>query len=65
MIRPLTYKYKYLVVTGHSLGAGTAVILGFILRQKYKDKHVKCYAFSPPGEDPYVFLDKKKGGVKG
>lgn len=43
------YQDYSIVVTGHSLGAGTAVILGFILRQKYKDKHVKCYAFSPPG----------------
>lgn len=38
-----------LVVTGHSLGAGTAAILSFILREKYKDRDVKCYAFSPPG----------------
>jgi len=43
------YQDYSIVVTGHSLGAGTAVILGFILRQKYKDKDVKCYAFSPPG----------------
>ena len=36
-----------LVVTGHSLGAGTAVILSFMLRKKYP--HVRCYAYSPPG----------------
>ena len=39
----------YLVVTGHSLGAGTASILSFILREKYKDRVVKCFAYSPPG----------------
>ena len=44
------------MVTGHSLGAGTAVILGFILRQKYKDKDVKCYAFSPPGKNKDVLV---------
>eukprot|EP00088_Acartia_fossae_P016789 TRINITY_DN19458_c0_g1_i3.p1 TRINITY_DN19458_c0_g1~~TRINITY_DN19458_c0_g1_i3.p1 ORF type:complete len:801 (-),score=133.21 TRINITY_DN19458_c0_g1_i3:263-2665(-) len=38
-----------IVVTGHSLGAGTASILSFILREKYKDREVKCFAFSPPG----------------
>ena len=36
-----------LVVTGHSLGAGAAVILAFILR--LKTPGVKCYAFGPPG----------------
>ena len=36
-----------IVVTGHSLGAGTAVILGFFLRLNYSN--VKCYAFGPPG----------------
>jgi len=35
------------VVTGHSLGAGTSVILAFLLKLKYSD--VKCYAFGPPG----------------
>jgi hypothetical protein len=34
-------------VTGHSLGAGTAVILAFLLRLKYVN--VKCFAFGPPG----------------
>jgi len=38
-----------IVVTGHSLGAGTASILSFILREKYKDRVVKCFAYSPPG----------------
>lgn len=36
-----------IVVTGHSLGAGTAVILAFILRLKFPN--IKCYAFGPPG----------------
>ena len=36
-----------LVVTGHSLGAGTAVILSFILKLKYSG--VNCFAFGPPG----------------
>ncbi len=36
-----------LVVTGHSLGAGTAVLLGFMLRHLYPS--VVCYAYSPPG----------------
>ena len=36
-----------LVVTGHSLGAGTAVILAFMLRLRYSN--IKCFAFGPPG----------------
>jgi hypothetical protein len=35
------------VVTGHSLGAGTASILGFILRARYPNTYV--YAYGPPG----------------
>jgi len=38
-----------LVVTGHSLGAGTAAILAFLLRAKYPMLGVQCYAYSPPG----------------
>jgi sn1-specific diacylglycerol lipase len=34
-------------VTGHSLGAGTAAILTFLLRRTYPE--TVCYAFSPPG----------------
>ncbi|TRY67654.1 hypothetical protein TCAL_05860 [Tigriopus californicus] len=41
------YDDYQLVVTGHSLGAGTAVILAFMLRRFYPN--TKCYAFSPPG----------------
>lgn len=38
-----------LVVTGHSLGAGTAVILTFLLRSKYPTRDIRCLAYSPPG----------------
>jgi len=41
--------YKQIVVTGHSLGAGTAAILTFLLRAKYTNLRVICYAYSPPG----------------
>ena len=43
-----THKYP-LVTTGHSLGAGTATILAFLLRDSYPDTRVTCYAYSPPG----------------
>lgn len=36
-----------LVITGHSLGAGTAVVLAALLRPRYPN--LKCFAFSPPG----------------
>ncbi|KAL2088957.1 hypothetical protein ACEWY4_015856 [Coilia grayii] len=36
-----------LVIVGHSLGAGTAAILSFLLRPQYPSLH--CYAYSPPG----------------
>lgn len=36
-----------LVVTGHSLGAGAAVLLSLLLKTKYPQ--LRCYAFSPPG----------------
>nr|XP_022907133.1 sn1-specific diacylglycerol lipase alpha isoform X1 [Onthophagus taurus] len=36
-----------LVLVGHSLGAGTACILGILLRQEYQD--LLCYCYSPPG----------------
>eukprot|EP00092_Neocalanus_flemingeri_P013473 GFUD01014531.1.p1 GENE.GFUD01014531.1~~GFUD01014531.1.p1 ORF type:complete len:720 (+),score=230.78 GFUD01014531.1:162-2321(+) len=38
-----------IVVTGHSLGAGTAAILAFLLRARYRGTKVTCYAYSPPG----------------
>ncbi|XP_054625754.1 diacylglycerol lipase-alpha isoform X3 [Dunckerocampus dactyliophorus] len=36
-----------LVIVGHSLGAGTAAILSFMLRPQYPTLH--CYSYSPPG----------------
>lgn len=36
-----------LVVTGHSLGAGAAVLLSILLKTKYPS--LRCFAFSPPG----------------
>ena len=33
--------------TGHSLGAGTAVLLSMMLKPKYPK--IRCFAFSPPG----------------
>ncbi|XP_051987347.1 diacylglycerol lipase-alpha-like isoform X2 [Xyrauchen texanus] len=36
-----------LVIVGHSLGAGTAAILSFLLRPQYPS--LCCYAYSPPG----------------
>ncbi|XP_048578810.1 diacylglycerol lipase-alpha isoform X2 [Nematostella vectensis] len=41
-----TRSYR-LVLLGHSLGAGTAAILAFLLRPRYPD--LFCYAYSPPG----------------
>ncbi|XP_053393222.1 diacylglycerol lipase-beta-like isoform X2 [Mercenaria mercenaria] len=36
-----------LVITGHSLGAGTAALLAILLKPKYPD--LICFTFSPPG----------------
>ncbi|KAK3867731.1 hypothetical protein Pcinc_026825 [Petrolisthes cinctipes] len=36
-----------IVITGHSLGAGAAVVLAALLRPQYPA--LKCFAFSPPG----------------
>ncbi|CAI5731694.1 unnamed protein product [Hyaloperonospora brassicae] len=41
------YRDYGLVVTGHSLGAGTAVLLAVLLRSKYPQ--LRCFAYSPPG----------------
>ncbi|XP_058859043.1 diacylglycerol lipase-alpha isoform X2 [Acipenser ruthenus] len=40
-------KHYGLVVVGHSLGAGTAAILSFLLRPAYPS--LQCYSYSPPG----------------
>ncbi|KAM7371214.1 hypothetical protein PAMP_010703 [Pampus punctatissimus] len=39
-------EYK-LVITGHSLGAGTAALLAILLRNSFPT--LQCYSFSPPG----------------
>uniref|UniRef100_A0A8C6SLQ4 Diacylglycerol lipase-beta n=1 Tax=Neogobius melanostomus TaxID=47308 RepID=A0A8C6SLQ4_9GOBI len=39
-------EYK-LVITGHSLGGGTAALLAVMLKNSFPT--LKCYAFSPPG----------------
>lgn len=39
-------EYK-LVITGHSLGGGTASLLAILLRSSFPN--LRCYAFSPPG----------------
>lgn len=36
-----------LVVVGHSLGAGTASILGILLKEDFPS--LECFCFSPPG----------------
>jgi len=41
--------YTEVVVTGHSLGAGTAAILAFLLRARYPTLTITCYSYSPPG----------------
>ncbi|BES97276.1 neural stem cell-derived dendrite regulator [Nesidiocoris tenuis] len=42
-----TYPNYGLVLTGHSLGAGTSILLGLLLRPTYPE--LKVYAFSTPG----------------
>lgn len=43
-----TYPEYNLILTGHSLGAGVACLLSFLMRPRYPD--VKVYAFSTPGK---------------
>ena len=44
------YKDHQIIVTGHSLGAGTAVILGLLLRsEKTIRNRLKVYAYGVPG----------------
>lgn len=44
-------KHYGLIVVGHSLGAGTAAILSFLLRPQYPS--LKCFAYSPPVRMPW------------
>lgn len=46
--------YKNVLFLGHSLGAGVATLLGFLLRQRYPS--LKVYAFATPGT---YFLNMK------
>lgn len=41
------YPNYHLVITGHSLGAGAAVLLSILLKPTYPK--VRCFSFSPPG----------------
>ncbi|XP_017760821.1 PREDICTED: sn1-specific diacylglycerol lipase beta-like [Eufriesea mexicana] len=41
-----TYPHYSLMITGHSLGAGVGILLGFLLRPRYPS--VKVYAFATP-----------------
>ncbi|EFX76477.1 hypothetical protein DAPPUDRAFT_306186 [Daphnia pulex] len=41
------YPNYHLVITGHSLGAGAAVLLSILLKPSYPK--VRCFSFSPPG----------------
>lgn len=41
------YREYGLLLTGHSLGAGTACLLAVMLRSKYPN--LRCFAYSPPG----------------
>ena len=44
------YKDHHIIVTGHSLGAGTAVILGLLLRsEKTLRNRLNVYAYGVPG----------------
>jgi len=43
-----SYPSYRLVVTGHSLGAGCAVVLSILLRERNIANVLQCYAFGPP-----------------
>ena len=42
-----------IVIVGHSMGAGIAIILGYILRATHGGR-VKCFGYGTPGT---VFID--------
>lgn len=46
-----TYPNYRLTLTGHSLGAGLAVLLAVLIRPRYPD--LKVYAFATPGNTIY------------
>ncbi|KAB0389809.1 hypothetical protein E2I00_000545, partial [Balaenoptera physalus] len=52
-------KHYGLIVVGHSLGAGTAAILSFLLRPQYPT--LKCFAYSPPGGLLRIGLSQLEG----
>eukprot|EP01126_Amoeba_proteus_P024692 TRINITY_DN24802_c0_g1_i1.p1 TRINITY_DN24802_c0_g1~~TRINITY_DN24802_c0_g1_i1.p1 ORF type:complete len:475 (+),score=86.67 TRINITY_DN24802_c0_g1_i1:581-2005(+) len=41
------YRHHGLIIVGHSLGAGTATLLSFLLKAEYEN--LRCIAYSPPG----------------
>lgn len=43
------YATYRIVVTGHSLGAGVAAILAYLLREEEHLENVSCVAYNPPG----------------
>eukprot|EP00871_Galdieria_phlegrea_P001450 jgi/Galph1/2305/GphlegSOOS_G967.1 len=42
------YPSYRIVVTGHSLGAGCAIVLSILLRERMVNECLQCYAFGPP-----------------
>ncbi|GJD05785.1 Sn1-specific diacylglycerol lipase beta [Galdieria sulphuraria] len=43
-----SYPSYRLIVTGHSLGAGCAMVLSILLRERNICDNLQCYAFGPP-----------------
>ena len=42
------YKEYEIVITGHSLGGGTAIILSLLFKQVYPEFILSCFAYAPP-----------------